>query len=157
MEQLEEGAPDKHEEEESIVIISTDMYEKQRNKNVWMIFLRLSWFLRSASQFITSYELIVIECLYKSVFSKTPSTIVLQETRKTIHITNRTSTAKLSEAKLDEAPSRYTMGWLSVSMEPVMTRENGYIEHTSHSHLCFRLQPIGIHINSDVSIAVSLI
>jgi len=46
MEQLEEGAPDKHEEEESIVIISTDMYEKQRNKNVWMIFLRLSWFLR---------------------------------------------------------------------------------------------------------------
>lgn len=46
MEQLEEGAPDKHEEEESIVIISIDMYEKQRNKNVWMIFLRLSWFLR---------------------------------------------------------------------------------------------------------------
>ena len=49
------------------------------------------------------------------------------------------------------------MGWLSVSMEPVMTRENGYFERTSHSHLCFRLQPIGIHINSDVSIAVSLI
>lgn len=48
------------------------------------------------------------------------------------------------------------MGWFSVSMEPVMTRENGYIERTSHSHLCFRLQPIRIHINSDVSIAVSL-
>lgn len=113
-------------------------------------------FYASASQFITSYELIVIECLYKSVFSKTPSTTVLQETRKTIHITNRTSTAKLSEATLDEASSRYTMGWFSVSMEPVMTRENGYIERTSHSHLCFRLQPIRIHINSDVSIAVSL-
>ena len=37
-----------------------------------------------------------------------------------------------------------------------MTRENGYIERTSHSHLCFRLQPIRIHINSNVSIAVSL-
>ena len=46
MEQLEEGAPDEHEEEEPIVIISTHLYEKQRNRNVWMIFLRLSWFLR---------------------------------------------------------------------------------------------------------------
>ena len=157
MEQLEERTPGEHEEEKPILIIRSQHgreAEKQKRLDDVSPFVMVATYqqVTSKSRTNSSQKSVCTD----SPFNKTPFTEGFQETRNAIHITNSTSTAILSEMIFGEAPSPYTMGWFSMSMDPVMTREKGYIGRAFHSHLCFCFQSMCIHVDSDIGIPVSL-